>query len=78
MTNNGTGRNFACILPCGCYEAVCLVLPGDKQMARQVAKWISEGRNVQQVTTEQVRESRWECTECKPNDLSDPRRRHEH
>lgn len=66
--NDADGKNYAAFRPCGCFCAVAHVQPGDKQMAKEVSKWIAEGLDVRQVTTEEVRNSKgkWGCPFCKP------------
>lgn len=62
-----TGKNYASFKPCGCIWSVARVDPGDKFMARKVAKWIAKGEDVRQVETEWVRQSaRFSCDKCKP------------
>ena len=60
-------RTYTIRKPCGCLVAVALVDPShkDQSIAKEVAKWIAEGENVQQETVERVRTSRFSCEICK-------------
>ena len=57
-------RTYAIVKPCGCLSAAAVVKHNEKKIAKEISKWVAAGENVQQVTVDFVRQSKWRCEKC--------------
>lgn len=57
-------------LPCGCIVAAIADKPTDfdwrKRVGASIQQWVVSGLRIEHVTDQAVRETAWECPECKP------------
>ena len=67
MSDDDNSKTYVSLRPCGCILAAACIHPDQsgKQLAKEVAKWIAAGENVQQVDVEFVRQGRFSCAACR-------------
>jgi hypothetical protein len=59
-------RNYVARSPCGCITAICSWRVDRKEVATIVAEWIRRGCDVERMTDEEFRASRFGCSHKEP------------